>query len=148
MRAAICAPLSYDAAGQQIAADDTVHPPTSWAYDRGGRMTVQHDPRGITDTLTFAYDGLDRRIQTSASSLVTITAEYDALGRRLSLADGTGTTSFEYDPLGQMTSQMSAPSTGVVGYGYDARGQRVQGWTILAGTRWTTATGRMGSYAW
>ncbi len=27
-------------------------------------MTVQHDPRGVTDTLTFGYDGLNRRIQT------------------------------------------------------------------------------------
>jgi RHS repeat-associated protein len=115
--------FAYDAANQQTTTDDPVHPPTSWEYDRGGRMTVQHDPRGITNTLSFSYDGLDRRTQTSATNLGTITAAYDALGRRLSLADGTGTTSFAYDPLGRIT-RVTAPQTGAVGSGYDARGAR------------------------
>ncbi len=60
--------------------------------------------------------------QSAAPNLGTITAQYDALGRRVSLADATGTTSFDYDLLGRIT-QVGAPNTGVVSYGYDGRGR-------------------------
>jgi hypothetical protein len=46
------------------------------------RVTIQHDPRGITNTLTYSYDQLDRLTQQSATNLGTIDAQYDALGRR------------------------------------------------------------------
>jgi RHS repeat-associated protein len=117
--------FAYDAANQQISATDALTRTTSWEYDAVGRMTVQHDPRGVTNTLTFDYDGLDRRVETAATNLGTIAEAYDALGRRLSLVDGTGTTSFDYDPLGHIT-QVDAPNTGAVSYSYDANGRRTQ----------------------
>ncbi|HEY3228185.1 MAG TPA: RHS repeat-associated core domain-containing protein, partial [Roseiflexaceae bacterium] len=117
--------FAYDAADQQIEATDALNRATSWDYDAGGGVTTQRDGRGITDTLTFGYDGLDRLTQTSAPSVGTIAAQYDGLGRRRSRTDGTGTTSFSYDSLGHLT-QVQAPQTGTIGYGYDARGQRTR----------------------
>jgi RHS repeat-associated protein len=50
---------------------------------------------------------------------------YNALGWRTGLADGTGATSFLHDDLGRVIS-LTASNTGTVGYGYNARGQRTQ----------------------
>jgi RHS repeat-associated protein len=117
--------FTYDAANQQTSTTDALGRATTWDYDALGRVTVLHDPRGISDTLTFAYDGMDRPTQLSAPDLGSITAHYDALGRRQSLTDAAGTTSFTYDELGRMT-QAQAPQTGTISYSYDARGQRTQ----------------------
>ena len=116
--------FTYDAANQSATATDALGQTTSWEYDAGGRVTKQHDPRGSSYDLTYHYSGLDQITETLALNLPTpIGAQYDALGRRASLSDGTGTTSFSYDPLGRIT-QVQAPNTGTIGYSYDARGQR------------------------
>ncbi|HEY3227682.1 MAG TPA: hypothetical protein VGJ87_00595, partial [Roseiflexaceae bacterium] len=117
--------FSYDAANQQVSATDALGRTTNWEYDRSGRMTTQRDPRGSANDLSYSYDALDRPTQTSATNLGTLGATYDALGQRLSLSDGSGTTSFHYDALGRIT-QVQAPQTGTVRYSYDARGQRTQ----------------------
>jgi YD repeat-containing protein len=121
--------LTFDTASQQLSADDPVHPPTAWTYDRGGRVAAQDDPRGITNTLTFTYDNLDRRIQTTAINLGTIGASYNALGWRTDLDDGAGSTDFTFDRLGRMTRATITPSgqsAQPVGYSYNARGERTQ----------------------
>jgi RHS repeat-associated protein len=115
--------FNYDAANQQVEAIDALNQTTGYDYDAGGRLVSTNDPRGSNDNLTYGYDGLDRQISISASNLGTISQSYDARGRRTSLVDATGTTSFQYDQLGRMT-QVSAPNTGTVGYGYDAAGMR------------------------
>jgi RHS repeat-associated protein len=131
--------FTYDVANQQTVATDPLNHTTQWDYDAGGRITTQHDPRGSANDLAFTYDGLDRITQLSASSLGALTTQYDALGRRTSLTDATGTTSFGYDSLGRMTG-VTAPQTGAVGYSYNARGQRTQltypGNTALQYTYW------------
>src|SRR5262249_58541432 len=87
--------------------------------------TTEHDHRGRNNNLSYSTDGFDRQTQTTATNLGTISAQYNALGWRTSLPDGTGTTSFSYDPLGRIT-QVTAPTTGSIGYSYDARGARTQ----------------------
>jgi YD repeat-containing protein len=115
---------AYDAANEQTSAGDALGRTTGYSYDLGGRLVGTTDPRGTADNLTYSYDGLDRLVQTSATNLPhAIQASYDVLGERLTLTDGTGTTTFSYDGLGRIT-QVAAPTTGTVGYGYDANGQR------------------------
>jgi RHS repeat-associated protein len=58
--------------------------------------------------------------------------QYDALGRRTGLTDGTGTTSVTHDALGRITG-ITAPDTGSIGYAYNGRGQRT-GLTYPDGT--------------
>jgi RHS repeat-associated protein len=97
---------------------------TSTVFDLGGRLTKIHDPRGASNDVAYTYDGLDRVTTTAATNLSgSIGASYDALGERLSMTDGTGSTAFQYDALGRV-KQVTAPTTGVVGYGYDANGNR------------------------
>jgi RHS repeat-associated protein len=122
----------YNAAGEQDKATDGLGRSTEWKYDALGRVVEQLDPRGVVGpttayNLTYSYDGLDRLTQTaagSASTLSTITTSYDALGRRRSLVDGSGTTSFSHDALGRMRSS-NAPSTGLLDYSYNGRGDRI-----------------------
>src|SRR6266545_4774477 len=73
----------------------------------------------------MTYDGLDRPKTTSATTLGTITQNYDAGGRRTSLVDTTGTTSFTPDGLGRI-KQVNAPNTGIIQYTYNGRGDRTK----------------------
>lgn len=117
--------FTYDAANHEVATTDALDRTTQWDYDALGRVTRQISPGGEASTLTLTYDDRNRLTQVAAPNLGQITAHYDALGRRLSLTDGTGTTSFAYDPQGRMV-QVNAPQTGTVGYDYNPRGQRTQ----------------------
>jgi len=121
---------SYDAADEQTAASDALGRTTTRAYDAGGRVTTQRDPRGSAYDLQYGYDTLDRVTRAAPASapsttLAPIATSYDALGRRTTLSDGTGATSYQYDALNR-TVAVSAPNTGQVGYGYDAAGRRTQ----------------------
>jgi RHS repeat-associated protein len=116
--------FAYDAADRLVSSTDALSQTTSWSYDRGGRRIGQDDPRGTAFDLSWAYDGQDRVISTTAVQLsAPITATYDALGRRTQLHDATGITGFGYDNLGRLTT-LNAPEGGQVAYGYTARGQR------------------------
>jgi RHS repeat-associated protein len=118
--------FSYDAANQLVTQTDGLNQDTRWEYDAGGRTLFQRDPRGATYDLAYTYDELDRQSRVDSAQLgAAITAQYDALGRRTSLGDATGATSFAYDALGRMTG-VTAPQTGSVGYGYNARGDRTR----------------------
>ncbi|HEY0736595.1 MAG TPA: hypothetical protein VGD69_16885 [Herpetosiphonaceae bacterium] len=73
--------------------------------------------------MTYTYDELGRRTGTSAPQLdAPIAEQYDVLGRRTQLQDGTGTTRFQYDDLSRVTS-VQQPG-GTVGYRYTPRGAR------------------------
>jgi RHS repeat-associated protein len=116
--------FAYDAANRMVSATDALSQTTSWSYDKGGRRLSQDDPRGAAFDLSWAYDGQDRVISTTAVQLsAPITATYDALGRRTTLHDATGITGFGYDNLGRLTT-LNAPESGQVAYSYSARGQR------------------------
>jgi len=121
---------AYDAADEQVAATDALSRTTRREYDAGGRVTAQRDPRGAAYDLQYGYDTLDRVTRAApasaaAGTLAPIATSYDALGRRTTLTDGTGATSYQYDGVGR-TVAVSAPATGQVGYGYDAAGRRTQ----------------------
>jgi YD repeat-containing protein len=118
--------LTYDAANRQRTSTDPLNQTTSYTYDRLGRMTFKDDPRGSAYDVTYTYDELNRPIGISAPEIdAPISMNYNALGWRTGLADGTGATSFLHDDLGRVIS-LTAPNTGTVGYGYNARGQRTQ----------------------
>jgi RHS repeat-associated protein len=118
--------MAYDAADRQVAHTDALQQTTNYDYDRLGQLIGRRDPRGASYAVTYSYDGQNRPTSISAGVLsATIQMQYNALGWRTALTDGTGTTSFSYDDLGRITG-VTAPGTGSVGYLYDARGQRIQ----------------------
>ena len=101
----------------------------SWNYDSGGRRTQQLDPRGSDRNVAWNYDDMDRVTSTVVGPPTapheTIGQSYDALGRRLTLDDPSGVTTFVYDQLGRIVTART-PENGTVTYAYDALGQRTQ----------------------
>ena len=108
-----------------MGATDALGQQTAWAYDAGGQVVAQRDPRGNSYDLSYSYDALGRQTRVESAQLTApIVTAYNGQGQRQSLQDATGTTSFSYDALGRLTG-VTAPDTGTVGYGYSARGERI-----------------------
>ena len=102
---------AYDGFGRVAAAVITMSGSTltnAYQYDRNGNRTQLSTSAGYL--LDFAYDGLDRltRVQEAGPNIVA-KIDYDAAGRRASLAMGTGGTfgssvSYGHDPVGRLAS--------------------------------------------
>lgn len=101
---------------------------TQYAYNRDGSLGALTDALGRTTT--YGYDGAARLASVNYSDPATpdVTAiGYDANGRRTSLTDGLGTSSWAYDEIGRVTSStLAGTGTGGTGsttttYTYNAR---------------------------
>lgn len=135
---------TYDPRDRVISATDPLGRKTSYAYDPAGNRTGVVDPSG--QTTTYTYDAADQLTGTSYSDGRTpnVTYGYDADGQRVSMTDGTGTTTYQYDSLNRLTSSRDGAGA-VVGYGYDLAGQ-LTSLTYPSGktvTRAYDAAGRM-----
>jgi len=104
---------------------------TSYRYDRAGNLVSKTDPGGSCAAsppqgcTSFGYDDADQLVSVDYSDPATpdVTAiGYDELGRRTSMTDGTGTSSWTYDSLGRLSSHTDGSGT-TTGYGYDLNGQ-------------------------
>ena len=133
---------TYDEVGNQIGQQDAMNRLTSYAYDRMGRRLARTLPGGQREqlaydaggnllsardfrgyTTTFTYDALNRRLSKtpdSRSAQPAVQWTYQADGRRATMVDGTGTTTYGYDARGRL-AQVATPR-GTLGYAYDARG--------------------------
>lgn len=98
---------------------------TGTAYDPNGNRLTTTDPLG--QTTSFAYDALNRLTGVDYSDPATadVTYAYDAGGNRASMTDGTGTTSYEVDEVGRLTT-VTSPGPLTVGYRYDLDGNRTK----------------------
>jgi len=95
---------------------------TTNTVDTAGRLTGTAMTGGTgtaTPATTFTYNTTNGWIATRAANSQTISYGYDALGRRLTYTDGTGNTSTTaYDPLDRpVKTTDSAPSTVTYAYG-------------------------------
>jgi RHS repeat-associated protein len=114
---------AYDALNRLIEVSDPLSRETTYTYDAAGNLVTRTDARGlVTD---YAYDSLNRltNIDYSGSTTPDVNFTYDAVGNRLSMADGTGTTSYAYDALNRLT-EVTFPGSRTVGYQYDNAGNR------------------------
>jgi RHS repeat-associated protein len=95
---------------------------TAYSYDLNSNPASLVDPLG--QTTSFGYDALDRLTSKGYSDGVTpnVAYTYDAHVNRLTMADGTGTTSYAYDELDRPTAVTAVTQT--VGYRYDLDGNR------------------------
>jgi YD repeat-containing protein len=113
--------------------NSTVHQDTIMSYDGYGRLQSQHDPeqetgyskvftyyaddqmqtstdaRGASTTYTYNGRHLVTGISYSAQSGILVpgsaTFTYDAVGNRLSMIDGLGSCSYQYDQLSRLISE-------------------------------------------
>ena len=117
---------SYDSLGElatKTAPATTAAPSgqvTSYSYDAAGNQLTSEDPNGVTATNTFTP--LDQVATTSYSdSTHSVSDTYDADGNRTAMTDASGTSTYSYDPFGELTSTQNGAGK-TVSYGYDSQG--------------------------
>jgi RHS repeat-associated protein len=96
-------------------------PTTTYTYDPAGNPLTSTDPNGITTTWTYTPDGLMASETYSGSAAHSVTYGYDASGNQTSMSDATGSSSYIWDPFGELTSATNGAGR-TVSYGYDADG--------------------------
>jgi RHS repeat-associated protein len=113
----------YDSRGDQTSVTDPLNRTTSYGYDLLGRLTSKTDPSGRVTT--DSYDVAGELVSVNYSDGVTPNVTnigYDADGQRISMTDGTGTSSWTYDSLHRLTSTTDGAGQ-TVSYGYDLGGR-------------------------
>ena len=96
--------FAYDPLDRNTSQTDPAERTTTYTYDRSGRQTALHDAAGRTTTLSYDAASQLQSIDYSDSQTPDVHYDYDALGRRTQMRDGSGTSSYTYDSLGRLTS--------------------------------------------
>ena len=114
---------SYDAQGRLTTEKNPDGRTTTTGYDLAGRVTTVEDPSGAITTT--GYDPAGNVTSTSYSGTTTpdVSTVYDPDGRRISMTDGTGTSTWAYDAFGEITSSTNGAGS-TVSYSYDADGHQ------------------------
>ncbi|HVB45892.1 MAG TPA: RHS repeat-associated core domain-containing protein [Streptosporangiaceae bacterium] len=136
---------SYDSAGEQVS---TTAPATSAApngatttstYDAAGNTLTRTDPDGVTVTSTYTPLNKPATVTYSGGSAHSVSYGYDASGNKTSMSDATGSSSYAYDPFGEVTSETNGAGQ-VTGYGYNADGQVSSiTYPLPSGATWATS---------
>lgn len=118
--------FTYNSLSELLTAKNPESGTITYAYDNDGELISKLDARGIT--ATYSYDNLHRNYQKSYSD-GTPTAKYgfdgvaglascppsisvtNAVGRRTAMCDGSGKTSWSYDPTGRELIEQKAIGT-------------------------------------
>ncbi len=112
----------YDADSRRVLSTDPDGRTTSFGYDAASQLTSTTDAAGRVATNSYDTAGRLVGVDYSEADTPGLSYSYDAAGRRLSMSDGTGSTTYSYDAAGQLTSA-SNPVSGSVGYDYDGLGR-------------------------
>lgn len=110
--------FDYDPLGNRISATDTSGT-TLYDYDNRNRLIREIKPNG--DSLEYSYDvnGNKVRLVVNHGDSSAITHySYDELNRLATVTDGSGTTSYGYDAVGNRTSVSYPNGTSTI-YHYD-----------------------------
>jgi len=114
---------AFNDADQVTSRTDALDRTTTTGYDSAGRVATVTDPTGRT--VTNSYDAAGQLITQTFIDGTSIGFGYDEVGRRTSMTDGSGTTSYTYDPAGNLTS-VTYPDASAISYAYDDAGRRSQ----------------------
>jgi RHS repeat-associated protein len=138
------ASYTYDSAGNRTAKTDQASSVTSnYGYDAIYQLTgVSH---GSTTTESYTYDTVGNRLSSlgvspysynssnELTSTPSTTYTYDNNGSTVTKVDSTGTTTYTWDYVNQMSSVALPGSGGTVSFKYDPFGRRIQK-SIASGT--------------
>ncbi|MFC1439658.1 RHS repeat-associated core domain-containing protein [Streptacidiphilus sp. N1-10] len=112
----------YDAQGRQTTVTAPDARTTKATYDADGNRLSVTNPSSQTTTYTYDPDNQVTAISYSDSSTPDVSnIAYDADGRRTSMTDGTGTSTWSYDTFGDVASQTNGAGASV-SYTYDGEG--------------------------
>jgi len=113
----------YDELGRPIKSIDPSGQAETYTYDANSNLIQHVDRNGHVQTNVYNNRNL---LTSSQLGTETITYSYDAAGRRLSMQDATGTTSYAYDPMTKQASTVTFPDGKSIAYQFDAQGNRTQ----------------------
>ncbi|MFC1415369.1 RHS repeat-associated core domain-containing protein [Streptacidiphilus cavernicola] len=116
---------TYDGQGRLAGRTDPAGHKTGYTYDPTGNVLTVTDPAGTVTTNTYDADSRLTSVSYSDSATPPVSSiGYDLDGRTTSMTDGTGTSTWTYDPFGDVTSKTSG-SGATVGYTYDVNGNQL-----------------------
>ncbi|HEX3792310.1 MAG TPA: RHS repeat-associated core domain-containing protein [Pseudonocardiaceae bacterium] len=113
----------YDAQGRRTTRTDPDHRTTTSGYDAAGLVTTLTDPSGRVTTMGYDAAGQLIALTYSDSGTHGVGYAYDPDGNKISMTDGTGTSSWTYDVFGDVTSKTTGAGS-TVSYGYDTAGNQ------------------------
>lgn len=103
----------------------------SFTYNADDSLAIATDALGVVSTMTYNNRGLTTGISypnTAPTGVIETPAStftYDAVGNRMTMTDGMGSASYQYNQISQMTSESRTfigLSTYTVSYGYNLGG--------------------------
>lgn len=134
----------YDANGNLITVTDPNGVKTNKTYDELNRVILTRDKKGQQEKLyydgngnlvrkmdrngksmSYRYDNRERLIE-RISADETVQYKYDAAGKRISMADQTGITRYDYDPVQGYLTRLQYPDGQELRLKYDANGNRTE----------------------
>jgi RHS repeat-associated protein/uncharacterized repeat protein (TIGR01451 family) len=123
---------SYDTSGRLQTLTDYNGHTFRFSYNSNGQLTGLQRPNGVSDSLGYSAAGqLTNRDAVTAGGSPVGKADYtlDGNGRRASVTDLTGTTSYSYDAVGQLLTANHPVGSGLPAesYAYDKSGNRIGG---------------------
>ena len=112
----------YDALNRVIEKIDPLGNTWQYEYDLAGNLILRTD--GNHKTIGFTYDATGRLTHIDYPEPdADVSFTYNEIGHRIGMTDGLGTTHWNYDELGRLTS-VTDPNGKTVRYTYDAEGNR------------------------
>ena len=112
---------TYDDAGLLVSKTEPGGLATTYAYDAVGLLDEVTTPNGHTSSRVYDDAGALLEIDYFGSA-DDVAFTYDDVGRRVTMDDATGTTSYSYTDAGQMASVQDG-NGGILAYEYDDAGQ-------------------------
>jgi RHS repeat-associated protein len=117
---------AYNIVGEETSTTDALARTTSYGYDLDGNQTTLTNPAAETTTTSYNADNEPTSITYSDGTTPDVTnITYNGDGERTSMTDGTGTSTWTWDALGDMTSSTNGAGE-AVSYAYDLDGDETQ----------------------
>jgi len=101
----------YDGHGYLISVTNPNGDVVQYTYDQYGRKESLKYPDGRV--VKYAYDGMDRLTKVTGLDGRDTQYEYNALGQRIKTSDGTLTTEYSYDNVGNLVKQATTGKTDI-----------------------------------
>ena len=97
------------------------------------------DPAGVTTTNTYSPTDMLTGVSYSGSAAHSVSYTYDANGQRTGMTDASGTSSYAYDPFGELTSEENGAGK-TASYTYDLLGDQTSvTYPLGSGATWANS---------